>query len=549
MALLVAACVAVAGCSGAGRPLLAPGGAGVADLNTHPRGAVRDGGELRWPLDSLPANLNVNQVDGATADGARVVGALLPRLFRAEEDGRLVRDPDFLSSADVTSTAPQEITYRINSRAVWSNGQPITWRDFESQWKALDGRDPAYRVASTTGYSDIASVRAGQDNQQVVVTFTRPFAEWRSLFSPLYPISTNSDPVEFNTGWVRAAPTTAGPFGVDSLDPVRGTVTLGRGKRWWGTPAKLDRIVFQVVDRAARPDALADGRLDFYPIGSDPDLLRRAQTIPGVAVRQSPERTYNQLTFNGAAGAILSDAGLRRAVAHGIDRLDLTRRMIGAITPDVVVLGNNLYAYGSRDYRDHSDLLRYDPGEAERELDGLGWTRASDGAVRTRGGIPLRLRLVEPRPNPVGERIDRVLVDQLARIGVQVVVQPVPLAGATAAYRRGDFDLAGFAWQNSATPFSGSVALYAEPEGADPGQNYGRIHDPAIDALFAKGLRELDDTKRAEIGNRIDRLTWQEVHHLPLYPATGAYAVRSTLANFGAPGFADIDYVDAGYLR
>ncbi len=35
--------------------------------------------------------------------------------------------------------------------------------------------------------------------------------------------------------------------------------------------------------------------------------------------------------------------------------------------------------------------------------------------------------------------------------------------------------------------------------------------------------------------------------HLPLYQSTGAYAVRSTVSNFGAHGFADEDYVNMGF--
>jgi peptide/nickel transport system substrate-binding protein len=95
-------------------------------------------------------------------------------------------------------------------------------------------------------------------------------------------------------------------------------------------------------------------------------------------------------------------------------------------------------------------------------------------------------------------------------------------------------------------------ALYARPGGPDDGdvqQNYGRIYDPEIDALFEQAEGEPDEARRAAIGNQIDRLVWREVHHVPLYPGTGAYAVRSSLANFGAPGFADIDYCDIGYVR
>jgi peptide/nickel transport system substrate-binding protein len=59
---------------------------------------------------------------------------------------------------------------------------------------------------------------------------------------------------------------------------------------------------------------------------------------------------------------------------------------------------------------------------------------------------------------------------------------------------------------------------------------------------------ELDDAKRADLGNNIDRLIWQEAHHLPLYATPGTYAVRSTLANFGASGFADTDLTSAGFM-
>jgi peptide/nickel transport system substrate-binding protein len=34
-----------------------------------------------------------------------------------------------------------------------------------------------------------------------------------------------------------------------------------------------------------------------------------------------------------------------------------------------------------------------------------------------------------------------------------------------------------------------------------------------------------------------------------LYPRPGAVAVRSNLANFGAFGFADWDYINAGFVK
>jgi peptide/nickel transport system substrate-binding protein len=543
--------LALAGCSSdTGFDTDGPAGAGtgLSDVNPAPRDQVRDGGQLRWPIDSLPDNYNYNQFSGTSGATRDVVGAVMPYLFTATSDGGLVRNPDYLTSADVTTTPQQTVTYWINPKARWSNGQPITWRDFAAQWQALSGQNPEYQAASTTGYEDIEAVRAGTDDAQVVVTFKRPFAEWQALFSPLFPVQVNGVPDSFNNGCIGRLPITAGPFEMDAVDPKAQTVAVRRSATWWGEPSKLDRIVFKVINRSALGDALATNQIDFYKIGSSVELLKRAQSIPGIAIRRSPDREYNQVTFNGAPGSILADLGLRQAVAQAIDRTALAKRLVGKIVPDVAQLGNHIYPLGSRNYQDNSSVLPYNPIAAGQALDKMGWLRTPDGG-RARNGVPLVLRLLEGVPNPIATQIDQDVRKQLGDVGIQVAINAMPLAEQADHYRHGDFDLAVFAWEQTATPFSSSRGMYDRSGDNTVRQNYGRIYDGRIDALFNQGLTELDDTKRAAIGNQIDRLLWQEVHDLPLYPSTGAYVVRAGLANFGAPGFADVDYTDAGFLK
>jgi peptide/nickel transport system substrate-binding protein len=550
---LLAATLLLAACGGGTRPQLqAPGqGTGHNDINPKPREQVRDGGDLRWPIDYIPANFNSNQFDGADIIGNNILAPLLPALFIGTADGGLRVNPDYLSSATLTSPLPQVVTYTINPKATWSDGTPITWRDFEAQWKALNGTNPALQIASKTGYEDIGSVVRGTDDRQVVVTFARVFAEWEALFSPLYPISTNTDPATFNSGWISKIPLTAGPFTVDSIDLTGKTVTLRRDPKWWGTPAKLDRIIFRVYERTALADGLANNEIDYYFIGSSVDLFRRGQTAPGVVIRQSPERQYNHVTFNGAPGTILSDVKLRQAIAKGIDRTEIARRLVGQIVPTISELGSHIYPFGSEHYRDNSGVVGFNRDESNRELDALGWVRQGSGpnAVRAKDGRPLRLRQVGDASNPIGDLIDKTVLDQLQQIGITTDLVRLDLQQKNIAIHSGDFDLIGFVWQSTASPFSSARSLYAQPQGNEVQQNYGRIYNPQITALFEQGIRELDDTKRAELGNQVDTLIWQEVHHLPLYPATGAYAVRSTLANFGAPGFADIDFINAGFAK
>ena len=201
---------------------------GGTDLNPHPREAPRDGGDLRLPLLTLPNNFNYAQVDGTHIDVATISGAVLPTLFTATAAGGLARNPDYLSAAAVTSTAPQVVTYTINPRAVWTDGTPVTWRDLAGQWHAMGGADPGYRASATTGYDRIASVAMGADERQAVVTFGTPFAEWQGLFNPLLPASLTATPAAFNTAWRTGMPVTARPFAVGRVDPVAQTVTLDR---------------------------------------------------------------------------------------------------------------------------------------------------------------------------------------------------------------------------------------------------------------------------------------------------------------------------------
>ena len=154
---LLALSAFLAACGGGSRgQLAAPGqNVGHSDINPKPRDQVRDGGDLRWPLDQLPDNYNNNQYDGTNVSDAAILAALMPSMFIANADGTLRVNPDYLVSAELTSTNPQTVTYTINPKATWSTGTPITWRDFEAQWKALNGGNPAFLIASKTGYENI----------------------------------------------------------------------------------------------------------------------------------------------------------------------------------------------------------------------------------------------------------------------------------------------------------------------------------------------------------------------------------------------------------
>src|SRR5918996_1328054 len=228
-----------AGCSGGGGSK-EDGGAtspsakpGVNDINPTDRAELADGGKLTWPIDTFPSNFNLHELDGALADGAAIMGALLPGQFNFDAEAAPVVNADYASSAVLTATEPKQVvTYKINPKATWDDGTPITVADFEAQWKALAGTDDRFRIASSNGYEKIESVAKGADDKEIVVTYASPFVDWQGLFSPLYPASTNQDPATFNDGWKQKPLTTAGPFKLGNVDNTAQLITLVRNEKW-----------------------------------------------------------------------------------------------------------------------------------------------------------------------------------------------------------------------------------------------------------------------------------------------------------------------------
>jgi peptide/nickel transport system substrate-binding protein len=546
--LLVAALVLVlVSCGGGGGAAGPAPHIGTIDIGAMPAKQLRDGGTFRWAIDLLPVNFNYNQVDGPDINSYRVLSSVIPVPWLAKPDGTVKLNTDYLTSATLTSTSPEVVTYTVRDEATWSDGTPITWQDFRAQWQALNGRNKAFQIAFSTGYTDIASVERGASDKQAVVTFTTPFSDWQILFSPLYPASTNSNPAVFNTGWTQGLPVTAGPFKVAQIDRTAKTITMVRDEKWWGRKSRLDRIIFRVIPREAQFDALANNESDLVDIGTDVNAFTRAQNTPGVTVRKALAPNYSHITFNGRPGAVLADQQLRIAIQKGINRKAITQALIGRIVPGAQPLGNHIYVQGEPGYQDDSQVTRYEPAEASRMLDSLGWIRQDQG-TRRRNGRDLVIRDVIQAQNPASEQQARQVQQFLAQIGVKVNIIPVPASDFFSKYIiPADFDLTHFTWFAVPFPVTSSNSIYGTRGNVQ--LNFGGIGNDTINNLFAQATREFDPKRKIELGNQIDREIWKTGHSLLLYQRPDVYAVRAGIANAGAFGISDPTYTDIGFIQ
>ncbi|MEU2761653.1 ABC transporter substrate-binding protein [Streptomyces sp. NPDC007094] len=406
------------------------------DIAPAARETVADGSTANWAVDALPATFNVFQADADSAT-TRITGALLPTLFPMDRTGRPKLNPDYLESAKIIEREPRQVVlYKLNQQAVWSDGREIGAPDFVAQWRALRGKDSAFWTARNAGYERIEKIERGADDLQVRVTFSKPYADWRALFSPLYPKEITGSPDAFNDGARTTLKNTAGPFVLRGVSKSKGTVTLARNPRWWGDRAKLDTLVFRAVAPKDRTEALAEGTVDIADIdaatadritlarrdrggngqplnhgpgseitpaqalrswalahGSDEEAAETAQAarkknrkavaayateqkaLRDFAVRKSLEPAYTQLALNGESGP-LADDRVRRAVARALDREELAQTVLGPLGLPAKPLGSHLALAGQPGYKDGSGALgEQNTKEAQALLADAGWTR------------------------------------------------------------------------------------------------------------------------------------------------------------------------------
>ncbi|MGP4049445.1 ABC transporter family substrate-binding protein [Streptomyces sp. 2A115] len=382
------------------------------DIAPAGRDLIADGGAMHWAVDRVPETLNTFQAD-ADATTSRVAGAVLPSMYRLDANGRPQRNPDYLESAKVVEREPRQVVlYKLNQQAVWSDGREIGAADFAAQWRALSGKDTAYWTARNAGYDRIEKIERGADDLEVRVTFAKPYADWQSLFSPLYPKDVMGTPDTFNEGARRKLKVTAGPFAIDRINRSAGDVTLKRNPRWWGDTAKLSELVLRAVPRERRIVALAEGRLDLAEI--DPSQAHRI-TLAGrdkhgkdaTDGKDSEDGKGKSLTY-GPVAALTPGRALRSwAIAHGSDEK----------AADVEIAVRKKRAKAIAKYADEQSALRgfvirksLEPSYTQLALNGAGGPLADERVRRA-----------------VARALDR---DELARVVLKPLGLPAEPVGS-----------------------------------------------------------------------------------------------------------------------
>jgi len=515
---------------------------GTSDINPQPREKLRKGGTLKLSIQQWIEQYNIGHVDGTQGDGAAILGLTQPALWFTDENGVPRANPDVLASAEVTATAPaQVVTYQLNPKATWSDRTPVTWRDFEIQWRTRNGTSSAFTISDPTGYDLISKVERGADDRTAVVTFSKPYADWQSLFDPLLPGTALDTPDEFNSGWLEKIPVWGGPWKIGTADKTTQTITVVPNPDYWGTKPVLDSIVFRALDSTAITEAFLNKEIDQAP-ARQPEAYRRLAGSADTVLRTGSR--WDETLLSLASHGPLTELPVRQALGKALNRQAIADSQSGGLPFKVNVLGSHFYMPGQAGYQDSSASYgTFDLAGARTLLTQAGWAEAGAGQPRTKNGTPLKLTYVVSSGST--SDVPQLVQNMLGQVGFQVELQRVPANDFFAKYvNTGSYDLVNFRSVDLLFPSQG-VSTYR----SDGTQNFGKIGTPEIDRLLEAAAAETDRSKSTILYNQADALIWQVGHSFPLFQTPQISAVRTGLANFGAFGLlSSKQYVDVGWL-
>ncbi|GAA1095895.1 ABC transporter family substrate-binding protein [Nocardiopsis composta] len=530
----------------------------ASDLNPTPREELQEGGTLVYGTSQPVSQYMRHHTDGNLGALVEILKGVMPSAFRFNDKGEATPNEDYVTDFQINDDNT-EMSFELNEDAVWSNGEPITWEDYEQQAKTLGGKEEGDfgSPGKVYGYDRIDKVEKGDDDYSFTVTFDEPFGEYGMLFELLYPKEIMEDPKKFNEDYLDDVPITGGPFNFKEIDKASDTTIIERNDDWWGEPALLDEIHFQPGDPQGQAQAFANGELDIFYVGYEAAVYETASAREDGHVTQAVDNGYRYIEMN-ASSPILEDLDVRHAVMLGVDRTALAQVSLEGINWPSDPTVNRLLRSSDPYFQDNSgEWGQQDQDRARELLDKAGWTLESEeeGAVRTNeDGDELNLRFYCPAGIAACEAEAQITQEQLAEIGIKVTTDSFPTEAYFNDYiYTGDFDLGSFV-QIGSTPYSGeSAENFTGPfddKGEDWGNNNARTSTPEINEKFEELSKTSDPEEYGKIANEIDTMLWENAQGIPFFQRTGTYAVADKVANMGASGLqSGWHYEDIGFTE
>lgn len=426
----------------------------------------------------------------------QVVKMLYNTLLKFEDDGTVVGD-----LAESWSVSEDKLTWTFNLKqgVKFHNGKELTSADVKATFdRALNAEAGGLR---TTEIIKMFTAVEAPDPYTVTITTDGPYGPMESLMCNMSLGIMDADYIEqygLDLGTSVEGENGTGPFKVVSWERDQ-EIVVERFDDYFGTPAKLQTVVYTVIPEAAsRVIALETGEVDVIDKPTNEDLERLEADTENYTVLRKP--TISQRLFRfGCNDPIISNTKVRQAIVYAIDRQAIIDALFtGSAYPSTAPLAPVTFGY--------SDL-----GEIEQDLELAKSLLAEAGYP---DGFDTKIVTTERYQN--GIELAEIISQQLAEIGINAKIEVWEWSALSASWNgitADEFDQPIFimgAGPSMRDADGGLRGLYTTSETGLNDRNYGFYSNAEVDALIEQGMQETDQQKRVEIYKEAMEILYRE---------------------------------------
>src|SRR3954466_15328439 len=438
--------------------------------------------------------------------------------------------PDLITKAKL-QTRPMRVTYTIRKNAKWSDGTPVTGKDWKFTWQTAV--NPKYKDhIDPLGWEDIRSVTGS--GKVVKVTFKRNFAAWKGLFGYILPQHALAG-TDMLTVWNDCicnpkkgnAPISNGPFLLTKFDRGSGITLEKETHGWSGKPAKLSSIVFRFITNTnSEIQAIRGGEVDaIYP---QPQLaLADLKGQAGLKIQTHLSLSWEHIEIQqGSKGNPLAkQKWLRQALITGLNRQAAAKALYGTLNPKVGVLNSlvrltNEPTYNPKNFK----KWNYNVNKVASLMKAHNCTKGGDG-IYSCNGTKVSFLFESTVGNKLRELAFTIFQDQAAKAGIQLKNGFVPAGTLFGSHLpEHNFDLAMFTYVLAVDPHY-NVSIFSC---GSPG-NYGEYCNRNVTKLLTQSDQELNDAKRVKLINKADTIMANDVPQIPLFQRATYFVYKSNV--------------------
>ena len=467
-----------------------------------------------------------------TLQGKQVVDQIFDNLADIGLSLNTVGDAGFTPRlADRWSWAPDSMSvwFHINPRARWHDGAQVGAEDVRYTFQLVKDTSLASPLASNLDNIDSVSV---MDSLTARVWFHQGTPD--AFFKAATPVAIlpshllkKTSPASLRESAFARAPVGSGRFRFAAWDRGARIVLAADSANYRGRP-NADRVIWLVsADYPAAALRFLGGDADFLDVVK-PELVSQVKARGGDVVVSPGSLDYAYVAFNlrkasnSGPHPIFGDRETRRALVMAVDRSALVRSVFDTL---------GLVAHGPATRilatSDTTIGIPYDPLQASRSLDSLGWRRGSDG-MRSRGKTPLAFSLIVPSSSGIRMKVSVLLQEQWRKAGANVSIEPLELNTFGSRMDSRKFESLLNGWHIDPTP-SSVREEWASSEIRKGGYNATSYRSPGFDAVIDSAAKEMNPARSTALYRRAYRILTEDAPAMWLYELRNAQGVSKRI--------------------